>query len=181
MSCPWTFHFGDRTVEVDFNDYYDLFFEPYDYCDWLLEHHAWRNLDHACEGFHIDHVEMFGQWAAQEVAKLPEEYRNPVDGTVRDVPSLIRFLAGAFPWMVANHKLNQANAHLHELDAEAEAAVRAAAKELIDAALGYPPPYRDNMVSRSMVWADFVDRRWLQGLRIPLPWAPHRSAGDPLP
>ena len=170
---PETFHFGDREVTVDMNEFYDMIFEaPYDFCAWLLEHEAWRDLDQVCQGFHIDHVEMLGQWAAQEMAKLPKESRNLVDGTVKDLPTLLRFLAGACPWMVANDRLNQANFEHAEAapTIASEEKVCAAAKSLIDAALGYPPPYRDCMVQRSLAWADFVDRRWLQGLNIPPPW-----------
>jgi hypothetical protein len=170
---PETFRFGDRRVTVDLNDFYDLLFEaPDEFCDWLLEHEAWRDLGEVCRCFHIDHVAMLGDWAARELAQLPEEIRHPVDGTVRDRSTLLRLLAGACPWMVANDKLNQARWDYDESapTIAAEEAVRAAARDLIDAALGYPPPYRDGMVQQSMVWADFVDRRWLQGLNIPVPW-----------
>jgi hypothetical protein len=88
------------------------------------------------------------------------------------MPTLIRYLGAALPWKVANRKLDEAfMAHTEDAPTLAtEEAVRAAAKNLIDAALDYPPPYRDDMVQRSLVWADFVDRAWLQGLNIPTPW-----------
>jgi len=50
------------------------------------------------------------------------------------------------------------------------APARAAAKDLIDAALGYPPPYRDNMMQRTLLWTDYVDRAYWQGWHIPPPW-----------
>lgn len=183
--CSHTFNFGGKHVIVDENDFYDLIFEDqYEFCRWLLRHDGWRYLDHACEMFHPNHVAMLGEWAIEACADLPDEIRNPVDGTVRDQSSLIRFLAGALPWMVANGKLTAAhNEYLaHAPTVAAEEAVRVAARDLIDAALGYPPPYREVMVRRSLVWADFVDRRWLQGLNIPPPWRlkrpPLKSPGD---
>lgn len=170
---PRTFHFGDHYVTVDSNEFYDLIFEdPYGFCAWLLEHEGWCYLSQVCEEFHTDHVKMIGDWAEQEVKKLPEAIQHPQDGTVRDVPTLLRYLAGACHWIAANRRLDDANANYRE-DAptiETEEAVRAAAKELIETALEYPPPYRDRMVQCSLAWADFVDRRWLQGLNIPPPW-----------
>ncbi|HEY1768825.1 MAG TPA: hypothetical protein VGG02_01040 [Chthoniobacterales bacterium] len=169
---PHTFYFGEEVVTVDVNIFNDYIFEdPYRFCDWLLEYQGWRYLDHACENFHIDDVQMLATWAEAEAAKLPEEIRNPVDGTVHDLPTVVRFLAGALPWKLANHRFTDAyDVYLDEPPTIAgEEAVRAAAKELISAALGLPPPYRDSMVKRSLVWTDFVDRRWLQGLNIPPP------------
>lgn len=179
MSTPATdsFLFGDHRVTVTAEAYYDLiFFAPYEWCQFLLDHNGWRYLDEACHVFHRDHVKMLADWAAIEVEKLPEEIRHPKDGTVRDIPTLIRFLAAALPWKIANRKLD--DAHNDYADGEptfaSEQAVRAAAKDLIDAALEYPPPYRDNMVQRSLIWTDFVDRAWLQGLNIPTPWGTSR-------
>ena len=179
MSTPATdsFLFGDHRVIVNSEAYYDLIFvAPYEWCQFLLDHNGWRYLDEACHVFHRDHVEMLAEWAAIEVEKLPEEIRHPIDGTVRDIPTLIRFLAAALPWKIANRKLDEAHmAYSEEAPTFAsEQAVRSAAKDLIDAALEYPPPYRDNMVQRSLIWTDFVDRAWLQGLNIPTPWGTSR-------
>jgi hypothetical protein len=179
MSTPATetFRFGDHRVTVIFEAYYDLiFYAPYVWCEFLLDHNGWRYLDEACICFHDDHVQMLAEWAATELEKLPEEIRQPIDGTVHDIPTLIRYLAAALSWKVANTKLG--NAHNDYAEGEptfaAQQVVRAAAKDLIDAALDYPPPYRDSMVQRSLMWADFVDRAWLQGLNIPTPWGTSR-------
>lgn len=175
-----TFIIGRRRVTVDYEELYDLIFDaPYEFCAWLLDNETWRDLDQVCWGFHIDHVQMLGEWAEQEVAKLPEEIRHPVDGTVRDIPTLLRYLAAALPWKVANYRYNKAqDAHgEHPPTIATEEAVRAAAKVLIDAALGYPPPYRDSMMRRTLAWTDYVDRAWLQGLHIPPPWG--RRKGQP--
>ena len=174
-----TLRFGKNRVTVDFYAYYDLiFFAPYEWCQFLLYHKGWCYPDEACCWFHDDHVDMLAEWAVIEAEKLPEEIRHPVDGTVRDIPTLIRYLAAALPWKVANRKLS--DAHNDYADGAptiaGEEAVRAAAKNLIDAALDYPPPYRDNMVRRSLIWTDFVDRAWLQGLNIPTPWGISRGS-----
>ena len=182
MSTPVldTFRFGGHQVTIR-DDLYDdmIFFAQEAWCAWLLEHNGWRDLDEACRWLHPDHVAMLAEWATTEVEKLPEEIRHPKDGTVRDVPTLIRYLAAALPWKVANRKLDEAHIR-HSSDVPtivSEEAVRAAAKDLIDAALEYPPPYRDNMVQRSLIWTDFIDRAWLQGLNIPTPWGTSRSRG----
>lgn len=180
MSTPVldTLHFGKHQVTVGFEAYYDLIFlAPYEWCQFLLDHDGWRYLDEACCWFHQDHVDMLADWATNEIEKQPEEIRHPIDGTVRDIPTLIRYLAAALPWKVANRKLDEAhNRHCDDVPTIAsEEAVRAAAKDLINAALEYPPPYRDNMVQRSLIWTDFVDRAWLQGLNIPTPWGTRRG------
>ena len=180
MSTPAeeTFRFGDHRVTITDDLYYDLIFNvPYAWCDWLLEHNGWRYLDEACRWLHPDHVKMLADWATTAVEKLPDEIRHPIDGTVHDVPTLIRYLAAALPWKVANRKLDEAHLR-HGSDVPtiaSEESVRAAAKDLIDAALEYPPPYRDNMVQRSLIWTDFIDRAWLQGLNIPTPWGTRRG------
>jgi hypothetical protein len=167
------FRFGDRHVTISCDEYWDLVFPwPELFCEWLLANGGWRNLDEACWPLHPDHVQMLAEWAMKKAAKLPPELRQPVDGTVRDFGTLLRYLAAAFSWKAANHRLEQA---LNQYDESAptiatEEAVREAGKALIDAALEYPPPYRDGMVRRSLAWADFVDRRWVQGLNIPPPW-----------
>lgn len=172
-----TLHFGTNRVTVNSDGYCDLIFEdPYEWCQFLLDHDGWAYPDEACRWFHCDHVEMLAKWAVIEADKLPEEIRHPADGTVRDIPTLVRYLAAALSWKVANRKLSEANLEF-ENEAptiEGEDKVRAAAKVLIDASLFYPPPYRDIMVQRSLVWADFVDRAWLQGLNIPPPWGTPR-------
>lgn len=104
MSTPATdsFRFGDHRVTVICEAYYDLiFFARYEWCQFLLDHNGWRYLDEACRSFHSDHVDMLTEWAAIELEKLPEEIRHPIDGTVRDMPTLIRFLAAALHWKVA--------------------------------------------------------------------------------
>ncbi len=172
-----TFRFGTHQVTVSSDAYYDLiFYAPYDWCQFLLDHQGWRYLDDACQFFHQDHVAMLAEWAAIELEKLPEEIRRPIDGTVRDIPTLIRYLAAALAWKVANTKLGDAYDDYAEGEPTfaAKQAVRAAAMDLIDAALDYPSPYRDNMVQRSLMWTDFVDRAWLQGLNIPTPWGTSR-------
>lgn len=173
-----TFIIGERRVTVDYEELYDLIFDaPYEFCAWLLEHEGWRDLDQVCWAFHIDHVQMLGEWAEQEVAKLPEEIRHPVDGTVRDIPTLLRYLAAALPWKVANKRFLDAQDEYesHAPTIANEEAVRAAGKDLLDAALGYPPPYRDVMVRRTLAWTDYVDRAWIQGLNIPPPWGRRRK------
>jgi hypothetical protein len=180
MSTPVldTFQFGEHQVTIE-NYLYDdmIFFAQEAWCEWLLEHNGWRDLDEACRGLHPDHVKMLADWATIKVEKLPEEIRRPVDGTVRDAHTLIRYLAAALPWKVAYQKLDEAHIKYSEgaPTIASEEAVRAAAKNLIDAALEFPPPYRDNRVQRSLIWADFVDRAWLQGLNIPTPWGTSRS------
>jgi len=109
MSTPEevTFRFGEDRVTVVEDLYYDLIFDaPFAWCEWLLKHNGWRYLDEACWFLHPDHVKMLGDWATIEVEKLPEEIRHPIDGTVRDIPTLIRYLAAALPWKVANRKLD---------------------------------------------------------------------------
>ena len=180
MSTPVldTFLFGKQRVTISYDLYYDMiFFAQEAWCEWLLEYNGWRDLDEACRYLHPDHVEMLAYWATAEVEKLPEEIRRPVDGTVRDGQTLIRYLAAALPWKVAYQKLDEA--YMKYSDGAptiaSEEVVRAAGKDLIDAALEFPPPYRDNRVQRSLIWADFVDRAWLQGLNIPTPWGTSRS------
>lgn len=180
MSTPATdtFQFGDHKVTVISDAYSDLvFYDPYGWCQFLLDHNGWAYIDEACRYFHYDHVAMFASWAVAEMEKLPSDVRNPPDGTVRCIPTLIRYLGAALPWKVANRNLDE-TLNDHQSDAltiAGEEAVRAAAKALINAALDYPHPYRDVMVRRSLVWADFVDRAWLQGLNIPTPWGTPRS------
>ena len=173
------FRFGDRRVTIGCDAYWDLVFpRPERFCEWLLANDGWRDLDEACVPLHPDHVEMLAEWAVKEAEKLPPELRQPVDGTVRSFGTLLRYLAGAFSWKAANHRLEKAlNQYEDEAPTietietiETEEAVREAGKALIDAALEYPPPYRDGMVRRSLAWADFVDRCWVQGLNIPPPW-----------
>lgn len=145
MSTPVldTFLFGGHQVTIR-DDLYDdmIFFAQDAWCDWLLEHNGWRYLDEACRWLHPDHVQMLADWATTAVEKLPEEIRHPVDGTVHDVPTLIRYLAAALPWKVANRKLNEAHMRYGEgaPTIASEEAVRAAARDLIDAALEYPRP-----------------------------------------
>jgi len=167
------FLFGDRRVTISCDAYWDMVFpRPERFCKWLLANDGWQDLDEACVPLHPDHVEMLAEWAVKETAKLPPELRQPADGTVRNLGTLVRYLAGAFSWKAANHRLEMA---INQYDEGAptiatEEAVREAGKALVDAALEYPPPYRDGMVQRSLVWADFVDRSWVQGLNIPPPW-----------
>jgi hypothetical protein len=55
MSTPVTdsFLFGDHRVTVTAETYYDLiFFAPYEWCQFLLDHNGWRYLDEACHVFH---------------------------------------------------------------------------------------------------------------------------------
>ena len=144
MSTPAeeTFRFGEHRVTITDDLYYDLIFNlPYAWCQFLLDHDGWGYLDEACCGFHQDHVDMLADWATMEAEKLPEKIRNPIDRTVRDIPTLIRYLAAALPWKVANRKLDEA--HNRQCDdvptIASEEAVRAAAKDLINAALEYPP------------------------------------------
>ena len=105
-----TFLFGDHRAILNFEAYYDLiFYAPYEWCQFLLDHGSWRNLDEACRLFHSDHVNMLADWATIEAEKPPEEIRHPIDGTVRNMPTLIRYLAAALPWKVANLKLDDAH------------------------------------------------------------------------
>lgn len=53
-----TFRFGDHRAIVNFDAYYDLiFYAPYDWCQFRVDHNGWRYLDEACRSFHSDHME----------------------------------------------------------------------------------------------------------------------------
>ena len=138
-----TLHFGKNRVEVDSEGYYDLiFYHQHDWCRFLLAHEGWRYLDEACRWFHPDHVEMLAHWAEKEAGQLPEAIRKPVDGTVRDLDTLIVFLAAALRYKVVHQQLEKALDRYGEGPPmlATEEAVRARIKDLIDAALEYPPP-----------------------------------------
>jgi hypothetical protein len=133
MSTPdtETFRFGDYRAILNFEAYYDLiFYAPYEWCQFLLDYNNWRYLDEAGRSFHSDHVEMLADLATIEAEKLPEEIRHPIDGTARNMPTLIRYLAAALSWKVANTKLEEANNDYAEGEPTfaVKQAVRAAAR-----------------------------------------------------
>ena len=172
MKFPVTFRLGSRVLlEDDYDAVLDRFFaDPHEFVAWLLETEAWRDGDTLWFVLQ-NYAQDFHGWLCRQRALLPPE---PPDAPAQphDPAWGLRMVTAVMGWLIARDAMDKAESDLmlnlgDPLNVER---LRAASRAFEDAALDFPRAYLRQTGMRTVMWTDFVERRYVQGLNIPPPW-----------
>jgi hypothetical protein len=179
MKCPVTFQAGSRVLaEEDYDAVLDRFFaDPHEFVAWLLETEAWRDGDTLWFVLQ-NYAQDFHGWLCRQRDQLPPEPPGEAREQPHDPAWGLRMLTAVMGWLIARDAYQTAENELieHPGDPVLIERLRATQRALEEAVLDFPRAHRQSVGQRTVMWTDYSERRYVQGLNVPPPWGgPNRK------